>query len=199
MHGISLWLLESKLCFVESFWTKGFEFPFSNLFRLPTPSRFVLTLQKGPPFEAVKTPEKPTQPSPAAPKVAVVRLLLPTELRRRLLWRSKCFECQCERCVAEVRVRMRIWANDKHTVNQQIVEVLSQCKREFSHHLGKSVHLRKIRCEEWVALSVLKLWNNTRRFKSQGNNGCSWCFFFHRLCWKCRNFVRFVVLFFFLV
>eukprot|EP00434_Breviolum_minutum_P002530 symbB.v1.2.002240.t1/scaffold118.1/size318305/12 len=28
-------------------------------------------------------------------------LLLPTELRRRLLWRSKCFECQCERCVAE--------------------------------------------------------------------------------------------------
>lgn len=29
------------------------------------------------------------------------RLLLPTELRRRLLWRSKCFECQCERCVAQ--------------------------------------------------------------------------------------------------
>eukprot|EP00435_Cladocopium_sp_Y103_P072714 s636_g41.t1 len=28
-------------------------------------------------------------------------LLLPTELRRRLLWRSKCFECQCERCVAQ--------------------------------------------------------------------------------------------------
>ena len=29
------------------------------------------------------------------------RLLLPTELRRRQLWRSKCFECRCERCAAE--------------------------------------------------------------------------------------------------
>jgi len=27
-------------------------------------------------------------------------LLLPTEIRRRLLWRSKCFECACERCTA---------------------------------------------------------------------------------------------------
>ena len=30
-----------------------------------------------------------------------VRLLLPIELRRRHLWRSKCFECDCERCAAE--------------------------------------------------------------------------------------------------
>ena len=82
-----------------------------------------------------------------------VRLLLPTELRRRLLWRSKCFECQCERCVAEVRVRM-IWTNI-----WQIVEVKNVCPT------------RKIRCEEWVALSVLKLWNNTRRFQSQGTMG----------------------------
>eukprot|EP00439_Symbiodinium_sp_Y106_P001104 s1130_g1.t1 len=28
-------------------------------------------------------------------------LLLPIELRRRHLWRSKCFECDCERCAAE--------------------------------------------------------------------------------------------------
>lgn len=29
-------------------------------------------------------------------------LLLPTEIRRRHLWRSKCFECACERCSSEL-------------------------------------------------------------------------------------------------
>jgi len=30
-----------------------------------------------------------------------MELLLPTEIRQRHLWRSKCFECECERCMSD--------------------------------------------------------------------------------------------------
>ncbi|CAK8995689.1 unnamed protein product [Durusdinium trenchii] len=87
-------------------------------------------------------------------------LLLPTELRRRLLWRSKAFECDCTRCTAEEDPMRRVACRS-----------CAHAKEHYEVIFHPGVWLRSEPSLQGKQLAFL---NEGQRLKATGERSGSW-------------------------